>query len=125
MTVLADAALLVGSLLLLLAAVGVVRLPDVFARMHAGGKAATLGLALVLAGSAMLAGGVTPAVKLLLAIVFQFVTAPIAVHALSRAAYRDGVPMWDGTAVDELRDATGISFGPPVRRVPPEDESRE
>lgn len=116
MTLVADVALVLGSLLLLLAAVGVLKLPDVFARMHAGSKASTMGLALVLTGVALLGGEVVPGMKLALAIAFQVITAPIAAHALSRAAYRDGVPMWDGTAVDELRDADGVSHGPPIRR---------
>ncbi len=92
----------VGSALMLLAAVGVVRLPDVFARMHAGTKAASLGLACVLAGTAMFLPVPGASVKLVVAMVFQFVTAPVAVHVIGRAAYRAGVSLWEGTLYDEL-----------------------
>ncbi|MDQ4144359.1 MAG: monovalent cation/H(+) antiporter subunit G [Actinomycetota bacterium] len=91
-----------GAALMLLAGVGVVRLPDVFSRMHAGTKAASLGLACVLTGAAILVSDPVATVKVLLAILFQFVTAPVAAHAIGRAAYRAGVPMWEGTRYDEL-----------------------
>jgi multicomponent Na+:H+ antiporter subunit G len=94
-----------GTGFLLLAAIGVVRLRDVFARQHAAGKAATLGVATVLLGVAALIDDTASTVKLLLAIGFQLVASPTATHALARAAYRDGVPMWDRTAIDELADA--------------------
>lgn len=91
----------IGSLLLLLAAVGILRLPDVFARMHAGTKAASLGVACVLAGTAVLAPTPATAVKVTLAILFQFATAPVAAHVIGRAAYRSGEPLWEGTVYDE------------------------
>lgn len=102
MIVVANVLVGLGVVFLLLSAVGAVRLPDVFARMHAGSKAATLGLSLVLVGVAIARPEARTA--LLLAIVFQLVTGPLAAHALGRAAYRNGVPMWDRTAVDELRE---------------------
>jgi multicomponent Na+:H+ antiporter subunit G len=108
----------VGTGFLLLAAVGVVRLPDVFARQHAGGKAATLGVMTVLLGVAALVHDTPATVKLLLAIAFQLVAAPTATHALARVAYRDGVPMWDRTAIDELAEA--YTSGDPSRT--PEDD---
>lgn len=91
----------VGAGLLLLASVGLFRLPDVFARMHAGTKAASLGLAFVLAGTALLAPGAASTIKLALAILFQFATAPVAAHVIGRAAYRTGVPLWEGTLYDD------------------------
>jgi multicomponent Na+:H+ antiporter subunit G len=90
-----------GSTLMLLAGVGVLRLPDTFARLQAGTKAASLGLACVFAGTVALLPAVSSAVKLTLAVLFQFATAPIAAHVIGRAAYRAGTPMWHGT-VDEL-----------------------
>ena len=94
--------LLLGSGLMVLAAVGVVRLLDVFARLQAGTKAASLGLAFVFAGTAIAAPGPVSVAKLLLAVAFQFATAPVAAHVIGRAAYRSGAPLWAGTLIDEL-----------------------
>lgn len=94
--------LVLGSGLMVLAAVGVVRLLDVFARLQAGTKAASLGLAFVFAGTAIAAPGPVSVAKLLLAVAFQFATAPVAAHVIGRAAYRSGAPLWEGTLIDEL-----------------------
>lgn len=102
MTVVAYVLVMLGAGLMLLAAVGVLRLPDVFSRMHAGTKAASLGLACILAGAALLTPDAIARVKLVVAIVFQFLTAPVAAHLIGRAAYRAGVPLFEGTRFDEL-----------------------
>lgn len=96
--------LVVGAGFMLLAAAGLLRLPDIFARMHAGTKAATLGVACILAGTALHVTDLATTLKLGIAIVFQFATAPVAAHVIGRAAYRAGVPLWGGTLFDELRD---------------------
>jgi multicomponent Na+:H+ antiporter subunit G len=93
---------LLGAGLLLLAGVGVTRLPDAFARLHAGTKAASLGVAFILAGTALAIPSDAVVVKIVLTIVFQFATAPIAAHVIGRAAYRAGVPLSDRTLQDEL-----------------------
>ena len=108
MSVVVSIAILLGSALMVLAAVGVVRLPDVYARLQAGTKAASLGLALIFLGTAFASDGRTGAVKLVLAALFQFATAPVAAHVIGRAAYLSGAPKWEGTVVDELAE-TGIA----------------
>jgi multicomponent Na+:H+ antiporter subunit G len=87
----------------LLAAVGILRFPDVLTRTSASTKAAGLGVALVLAGAAFLFGTTEAAVKLTLAVALQFATAPVSGHVIGRAAYRSGAPLWEGTHTDELR----------------------
>ena len=96
--------LLAGVLLAVVAAVGLVRLPDVFSRMHAATKPATLGLLLITVGAALRMEDSADAVKLLLVAAFQFLTAPVAAHMVGRAAYRAGAGDLDGLVVDELRD---------------------
>ena len=87
------------------AAVGLVRLPDLFSRMHAATKATTLGLALVLLGAALRVETGGDAAKLLLVGAFTFLTAPVGAHVLGRSAYRAGAGAGvDGLVVDELRD---------------------
>ncbi len=95
----------VGSLLLLLAAVGLLRLPDVFARMHAATKPATLGLVLVLAAAAVRVDDPGDVAKLLLVVALQFLTAPVAAHMIGRAAYRAGTELSPTTTTDELAAA--------------------
>lgn len=92
-----------GSTLCLLAAVGVLRMPDIFTRMQAGSKASTFGLAFLLIGTALdIAEGATVARALLIA-AFIMLTTPVAAHAVARAAYLTDVPLWSGTVIDERR----------------------
>lgn len=96
--------LLAGVALAVVAAIGLVRFPDVFSRMHAATKPATLGLLLIVVGAAMRMDDRSDSVKLLLVAAFQFVTAPIAAHMVGRAAYRSGTGDLEGLVVDDLRD---------------------
>lgn len=102
---LASLLILMGAVLALLAGVGQLRFRDVFVRMHVATKPATLGLALVLLGSLIRADGISPSVKLGLAIVIQIVTAPVAAHLIGRAAYRAGEAEGLDLVVDDLADA--------------------
>jgi multicomponent Na+:H+ antiporter subunit G len=86
--VIANVLILLGVLLVVLGGVAVLRLPDVLARANAATKAAGLGLASILAGAAVAIGTRDAYVKLGLAILVQFITAPVAGHVLGRAAYR-------------------------------------
>jgi multicomponent Na+:H+ antiporter subunit G len=103
--------LILGAAFILIAAIGVVRLPDVFMRMHAATKAGTLGAALVLLAAALYFATLAVTVKALVVFLFVMVTAPVAAHVLGRAAYYDRVPLWERTASDELAgryDAPGL-----------------
>lgn len=93
-----------GALLALIAGIGLQRFPDVFARMHAATKPATLGLALVLSGAALLMPDAGAVAKLLLVVVLQFITAPVGGHLVGRAAYRAGTELSEDTQIDELAD---------------------
>lgn len=75
-----------GALLIVLAGVGVLRLGDLYSRMHAATKATALGIALVAASAAVSLDAGRP--KIVLATVFIFVTAPASAHFIGRAAYR-------------------------------------
>ncbi|WP_172254663.1 monovalent cation/H(+) antiporter subunit G [Saccharibacillus deserti] len=106
--------ILCGALLSVLSAFGLIRLPDVYLRSHAATKSSTLGVLCVLSGVFLYFASVmqTASMNILLGIVFFFITAPLAGHLNGRAAYRSGVPLWNGSVQDELADA-GLS-GPPV-----------
>lgn len=95
----------VGSGLVLLASLGLLRLPDLYTRMHASTKPATLGVSLVVAALAVHSGELGISVRAFLIVLFLLLTAPVAAHRLARAAYQAGVPRWSGTVRDELEAA--------------------
>ncbi len=93
---------LLGALFLLLASIGILRMPDVYNRMQTGTKATTLGSILFLLGI----GIAQPAWlgKIVLLILFIVFTNPISSHALARASHRRGIPLAGKTAVDALAE---------------------
>ena len=84
--IVAGACLLGGAAFLVIGAIGLVRLPDFFTRIHAAGVIDTMGIALTFAGLVLLAGWTLPAVKLVLILSFMLLTGPTACHALAKAA---------------------------------------
>lgn len=103
MTIVGGVLIGVGTALMLLASVGVLRFPDVLIRANASTKAAGLGVACVLAGVAFALPDPGATAKLVVAVVLQFATAPLAGHVIGRGAYRAGLPLWEGTHIDDLR----------------------
>ncbi|WP_297186163.1 monovalent cation/H(+) antiporter subunit G [uncultured Porticoccus sp.] len=84
--VLSSACLLLGAFLIISGAVGVLRFPDFFTRMHAAGVTETLATTLILLGLMLLAGWSIMSFKLLLILLFILITSPVASHALTKAA---------------------------------------
>lgn len=99
--------LLAGGGFMLLAAIGVLRMPDLYMRMGTSTKATTLGLACILTAVAVFSAEASIVARALATIVFVFLTTPVAAHVLGRAAYKVGVPLWEATTIDELRGAYG------------------
>jgi multicomponent Na+:H+ antiporter subunit G len=97
------ALLVVGASFMLLGAVGVVRMPDLFTRMQAATKAAALGAGCMLIGVAVHFGQGEVTARSLLIVAFIFLTSPVSAHMIARAAYASGVPLWHKTTTDELR----------------------
>ncbi|TQV78492.1 monovalent cation/H(+) antiporter subunit G [Denitrobaculum tricleocarpae] len=95
-----------GGLFALVAALGVLRLPDVLIRMHASTKAGTLGCGLILVAVAIFFGEGAITARAVAAIVFLILTAPVAAHMIGRAAYKTGVPLWERTVVDEMKSSS-------------------
>ncbi|MFP4260063.1 MAG: monovalent cation/H(+) antiporter subunit G [Opitutales bacterium] len=93
--------LLLGSLSMLIAAIGLLRFPDFYTRAHAGTKAASLGAGLILFGSILPISDIDINIRVWLTILFIFLTVPIAGHLLARAAYLRGLKQWPGKNVDE------------------------
>ncbi len=110
------ACLLAGGFFLFVAGLGILRLPDVLIRMHASTKAGTLGVGLVFGGAAMYFRTTAETAIAGLTITFLLVTAPVAAHAIARAAYRMNVPLSDRTHIDEWEGKYGRGRGAPERR---------
>jgi multicomponent Na+:H+ antiporter subunit G len=91
-----------GSFLTLAAGVGVLRFPDLLARLHAAAKPQMLGVLLAVAGLALRLRTTSAVVTLALIALFQLLTAPVAAHLLARAGYRTGRIDPGYLVVDEL-----------------------
>ena len=96
--------ILLGCLFCLLAAIGLVRLPDTLTRMHAATKAGTLGAGLIMAAVAVLFADIGTVLRALLAVIFLYMTAPVAAHLIGRAAYCSGIRLSSRTCVDHLHE---------------------
>ncbi|MFN3336004.1 MAG: monovalent cation/H(+) antiporter subunit G [Thermomicrobium sp.] len=83
-----------GALLMLIAAVGLLRMPDFYTRMQAAAKAGTLGILLIVAATGITLGSVSALLHAFLASLFFLLTTPVAAHLLGRAAYLSGVRPW-------------------------------
>jgi multicomponent Na+:H+ antiporter subunit G len=80
-----------GSVFSVIGAIGILRLPDVFSRMHGAGIIDSLGMGLIMVGLMVQAGFTLVTVKLILIVVFILFTSPTTTHALARAALNGGV----------------------------------
>lgn len=96
--------LIVGGLAMLLAGVGILRMPDLFMRMQSATKASTLGAGCSLLAVAVHFGELGVTTRALLIIAFLFLTAPVAAHVIARAAYATGVRLWEASLYDQLGD---------------------
>jgi multicomponent Na+:H+ antiporter subunit G len=109
----AAALLVIGAAFSLSGAVGIVRMPDVYTRMQCSSKTITMGALPVLVAVAVAKGpfstygGRALAVGVLLVIV-----SPLASHALARAAYKAGIPLWEGSVVDQAAERRRLADGP-------------
>jgi multicomponent Na+:H+ antiporter subunit G len=103
-----EALVLIGTFFYFLSTLGLIRMPDVYNRMQTSTKSATLGSLGVLIGTGLWAvgDGLSWAwlVKTTVIAVFLLLTNPISAHTLIRAAYKSGIPLWDGTVVDKYRE---------------------
>lgn len=93
--------LILGAAFAFVAAVGVVRFPDVLTRMHAATKPQTFGLLLILAGLALRIESLGDLTLVAVVALFQLLTAPVSAHMVGRAAFRAGQVDRDALVVDE------------------------
>jgi multicomponent Na+:H+ antiporter subunit G len=112
------AAIAAGIFFMFVASVGVLRLSDFYLRIHAPTKAATLGLMFLLVAAVVSLREAEAFTKALLAVAFLAATAPVGAHILARAAYRNGIPPSQDTALDEYAPVVRRRKEDPVNREP-------
>ncbi len=116
--------LVLGAGIALIAAIGVARLPDAFLRMHAATKAGVVGAGLLLLGAGFAFGTGEAWLRVGLIVLFLVVTVPISSHALGRAAYLGGAPLWPGGGENALAGVLPRhAIDQPLRAAPPEDDT--
>jgi multicomponent Na+:H+ antiporter subunit G len=86
--------IVVGSVFSVIGGIGLLRMPDFYARLHAAGITDTLGAWMLMVGVLLQAESWLVAVKLVLIVIFLFFTSPTATHALARAALASGLKPW-------------------------------
>lgn len=92
----------IGTFVILLAAIGFVRMPDLYLRLSVTTKAATLGVGLTLLGLVLFFMEIGITTRAIAIIVFLFLTVPISGHIIGRAGYFAGDAVWKKTKIDEL-----------------------
>jgi len=102
-----DIPILVGAFFVLTAAVGVVRFPDLYARLHASSKLVTLGSAGIFLGVAFAMNDAAAFTRLAAVLLFQFLTTPLAAYLIAQAAYLRGLPPMLGDGQEDGIDEWG------------------
>lgn len=96
-----------GLFFVMTSALGVMRFPDIYTRLHAVSKGTTFGFCFIILGTALLLGDESDFAKSLLAVVFQFLTAPISAHMIARVALKRGIRPVSDAKGHQLGEAAG------------------
>lgn len=96
--------MMIGAFFILVASLGILRLPDLYMRVSAATKASTLGIGFALLSLAVHFNELGITSRSLATIGFVFITSPIAGHLISRSAYLTGTRLWEKSRIDELKD---------------------
>lgn len=94
----------IGAACALIGAMGIVRFPDVYNRIHAHTVVVVGGVIVILLGASMFEGLSSYTLKTLIIALFLFLTAPVSSHAIARAAHKSGVKLWRQSVVDKLEE---------------------
>ena len=110
-----------GAVFILLAAIGVVRMPDLYLRISVTTKAATLGIGLILGAAAIYFGDTAITSRVMAIILFMLLTAPVGAHMIGRASYFTGVKMWLDSQYDDLKD----QYDPKTHKLSSEEKPKD
>jgi multicomponent Na+:H+ antiporter subunit G len=106
MSVLVAILLILGTLLILIASLGVLRMPDLYTRMHAATKAGTIGLAALLFAVALTIHDLTVLSRVVGTLAFILLTAPVAAHLLGKSMRARGYQIWRNPRASEVKTKT-------------------
>lgn len=98
--------IVIGAAFALVAAIGLLRLPDLYTRMHAASKAGTMGSGIMLIALAVYTDDQAVLTRSLAGVIFFLLTAPVSAHLLAKAAYAAGYRLWDGSVHDDMEEKT-------------------
>ncbi|MDR0229243.1 MAG: monovalent cation/H(+) antiporter subunit G [Flavobacteriaceae bacterium] len=112
----------VGAIFVLIASIGIVRMPDFYTRLSITIKAATLGIGCILASAALHFSEFSTTTKVLAIVFFLFITSPVAAFLIARSAYISGIKLWNKSVVDELQDRYDNKNNIPSTRCREESE---
>ena len=101
-TIIASLLIIAGSAFAAVAALGLLRLPDLYTRMHAASKAGSVGSAMMLIALAFMSTDLAEILRAIAAVAFFLLTAPIGAHLLAKAAYSVGYGLWPQSVLDEM-----------------------
>jgi len=101
-----------GAIFILIASLGIYRMPDFYTRLSVTVKAATLGVGCILGAVAVHFSDFSITTKVFAVIFFLFITSPVAAFLLARTAYVSKVKMWDKSVRDELKNVIDSKEGP-------------
>ena len=110
-TIVAAVLIAIGVFFMVVAAIGVVRFPDFYTRMHPAGKGDTLGQAVVILGLMVYDGFTMVSLKLLIIMLFIFLANPTATHFVAKAGYVAGVKSVDEELEEECAHASSLACG--------------
>jgi multicomponent Na+:H+ antiporter subunit G len=108
MTVIVALLVVLGAAFAFIAALGVLRMPDFYMRMHAATKAGSFGALLLLLAAALYFQSLRASITAIAVIVFFYATTPVAAQTLAESAYRRGVKLWDRSLIDRLKESGEI-----------------
>jgi multicomponent Na+:H+ antiporter subunit G len=104
MNLLAAVALVIGMFFMFVGAVGILRFPDAYQRLHAGSKCTTLGLTGLLLAACLHMTDTVVVSKAIITVVFTFVANPVGSHLIAKAAHHGGLRAWERTLSDDLAE---------------------
>lgn len=93
-----------GAIFILIASIGILRMPDFYTRLSITIKAATLGLGCILGAAAIFFNEFSVTTKAFAIVFFLFITSPVAGFLIARTSYNTGVKLWHRSVLDELKD---------------------
>lgn len=97
-----------GAIFILIASIGIFRMPDFYTRLSITIKAATLGIGCILGAAAIHFSEFSITTKVFAIVFFLFITSPVAAFLIARTAYMTGIKLWNKSVIDELKDRYGF-----------------